>query len=106
VDFEFGTGVLKVTPRTTKADFDIYNRIVAKGLADEMMNWRNDAIEVIAADGKMTGEAGQGLAGKDRFVARKEQSNCYGRWTRWLKKSRTRTTSASASGRMCPSNPV
>src|SRR5277367_4444575 len=33
VDFEFGTGVLKVTPAHDKADFEIYNRIVAQGLA-------------------------------------------------------------------------
>jgi len=73
VDFEFGSGVLKVTPAHDKADFDIYNRIVAKGLAegnDELGGMT--PIEVIAADGMMTDEAGQDLAGKDRFVARKE----------------------------------
>src|SRR5213594_3444554 len=35
VDFEFGTGVLKVTPAHDKNDFDIYNRIVLKGLAED-----------------------------------------------------------------------
>jgi len=73
VDFEFGTGVLKVTPAHDKADYDIYNRIVAKGLAEGNNELGGmTPIEVIAADGKMTGEAGQDLAGKDRFVARKE----------------------------------
>jgi len=59
VDFEFGTGVLKVTPAHDKADFDIGQR---HGLAQ---------LEVIAADGKMNDAAGADLRGLDRFKARK-----------------------------------
>jgi valyl-tRNA synthetase len=59
VDFEFGTGVLKVTPAHDKADFDIGQR---HKLAQ---------IEVIAADGKMNDAAGADLRGLDRFKARK-----------------------------------
>ena len=59
IDIEFGTGVLKVTPAHDKADFEIGQR---HGV---------DAIEVIAADGKMNELAGAELAGLDRFEARK-----------------------------------
>jgi valyl-tRNA synthetase len=71
VDFEFGTGVLKVTPAHDKADFEIYNRIVAKGLAennDELGGMK--PIEVIDARGHMTPLAGQVLKGLERFQAR------------------------------------
>ena len=59
VDFEFGTGVLKVTPAHDKADFEIGLR---HGLA---------AVEVIGPDGIMTDAAGADLRGLDRFKARK-----------------------------------
>ena len=59
INIEFGTGVLKVTPAHDKADFEIGQR---HGV---------DAIEVIAADGKMNELAGEELAGLDRFEARK-----------------------------------
>src|SRR3989442_12928 len=59
VDFEFGTGVLKVTPAHDKADFDI-------GQRHEL-----PAIEVINPDGTMNKLAGQDLNGLDRFEARK-----------------------------------
>src|SRR5205823_3478120 len=59
VDFEFGTGVLKVTPAHDKADFDIGQR---HNLA---------AIEVIDPDGSMNKFAGGDLSGLDRFEARK-----------------------------------
>jgi valyl-tRNA synthetase len=59
VDFEFGTGVLKVTPAHDKADFEIGQR---HNLA---------VVEVIEADGKMNALAGQDLNGLDRFAARK-----------------------------------
>src|SRR5450432_3780139 len=59
VDFEFGTGVLKVTPAHDKADFEVGAR---HNLA---------AIEVIEADGKMNDAAGADLRGLDRFKARK-----------------------------------
>jgi len=59
VDFEFGTGVLKVTPAHDKADFDIGTR------------HKLPLIEVINADGTMNALAGGPLAGLDRFKARK-----------------------------------
>ncbi|HTJ01040.1 MAG TPA: valine--tRNA ligase, partial [Dongiaceae bacterium] len=62
VDFEFGTGVLKVTPAHDKADFEIGAR---HHLA---------AIEVIDAAGRMNDAAGADLRGLDRFKARKVAS--------------------------------
>ena len=59
VDFEFGTGVLKVTPAHDKADFEIGQR---HKLAQ---------IEVITANGHMSELAGADLNGLDRFKARK-----------------------------------
>ena len=59
VDFEFGTGVLKVTPAHDKADFDIGAR------------HKLPLIEIINADGTMNALAGGPLAGLDRFKARK-----------------------------------
>ncbi len=59
VDFEFGTGVLKVTPAHDKADFEIGQR------------HRLPQIEVLTADGQMNELAGADLAGHDRFKARK-----------------------------------
>ena len=59
VDFEFGTGVLKVTPAHDKADFEIGQR---HKLAQ---------IEVITANGHMNDLAGADLNGLDRFKARK-----------------------------------
>ena len=59
VDFEFGTGVLKVTPAHDKADFDIGTR------------HKLPLIEVINADGTMNTLAGGPLSGLDRFKARK-----------------------------------
>src|SRR5277367_4131979 len=53
VDFEFGTGVLKVTPAHDKADFEIGQR---HKLAQ---------IEVITADGHMNEAAGADLSGLD-----------------------------------------
>jgi valyl-tRNA synthetase len=72
VDFEFGTGVLKVTPAHDKADFDIYNRIVAKGLAEGNEELAGmTPIEVIDAEGYMTERSGADLANEERFIARK-----------------------------------
>src|SRR5450759_1004080 len=59
VDFEFGTGVLKVTPAHDKADFEI-------GQSHKLAQ-----IEVITADGHMNDLAGADLKGLDRFKARK-----------------------------------
>jgi valyl-tRNA synthetase len=60
VTFDFGTGVLKVTPAHDKADFEI-------GLRHKL-----PVIDLLTPDGKMTAEAGADLAGLDRFVARKK----------------------------------
>jgi valyl-tRNA synthetase len=60
VTFDFGTGVLKVTPAHDKADFEI-------GLRHKL-----PVIDILTPDGKMTAEAGADLAGLDRFVARKK----------------------------------
>ena len=60
VDFEFGTGVLKVTPAHDKADYEIGLR---HGLP---------VIDLLTPDGKLTAEAGPELAGLDRFVGRKK----------------------------------
>jgi valyl-tRNA synthetase len=59
VDFEFGTGVLKVTPAHDKADFEIGQR------------HKLSQIEVIDATGHMNEAAGADLRGLDRFKARK-----------------------------------
>ncbi len=59
VDFEFGTGVLKVTPAHDKADFEIGQR------------HKLAIVEVINADGSMNELAGADLKGLDRFKARK-----------------------------------
>ena len=58
VDFEFGTGVLKVTPAHDKNDFEIGQR--HKLLAVDIMN----------PNGTMNELAGESLAGLDRFEAR------------------------------------
>ncbi|MBM3847506.1 MAG: valine--tRNA ligase, partial [Verrucomicrobia bacterium] len=59
VEFEFGTGVLKVTPAHDKADFDI-------GLRHKLR-----VEEIIDASGIMNASAGRDLAGLERFAARK-----------------------------------
>jgi len=59
VDFEFGTGVLKVTPAHDKADFEIGQR------------HNLPIVEIMNPDGTMNALAGQDLNGLDRFVARK-----------------------------------
>lgn len=58
VDFEFGTGVLKVTPAHDKADFEIGQR------------HRLPIVDVLNPDGTMNELAGADLAGLDRFKAR------------------------------------
>src|SRR5437868_987083 len=59
VEFEFGTGVLKVTPAHDKADFEIGQR---HGLP---------VVEIMNPDATMNELAGQDLANLDRFAARK-----------------------------------
>jgi valyl-tRNA synthetase len=59
VDFEFGTGVLKVTPAHDKADFEI-------GLRHQL-----PTIDIMHPDGTMNERAGKDLCGLDRFEARK-----------------------------------
>ncbi len=59
VEFEFGTGVLKVTPAHDKADFEIGQR------------HKLPVVDIMNPDGTMNGLAGPDLAGTDRFKARK-----------------------------------
>jgi len=58
VEFEFGTGVLKVTPAHDKADYEIAER---HGLP---------AIEIMNPDATMNAAGGESLVGLDRFEAR------------------------------------
>ncbi|MCE9542694.1 MAG: class I tRNA ligase family protein, partial [Verrucomicrobia bacterium] len=60
VDFEFGTGVLKVTPAHDKADYEI-------GLRHNL-----PVIDIMNPDGTLNDLAGDGFAGLDRFEARLE----------------------------------
>ena len=60
VDFEFGTGVLKVTPAHDKTDYEI-------GLRHKL-----PVIDIMNADGTLNDLAGEGFAGLDRFEARVE----------------------------------
>jgi len=72
VDFEFGTGVLKVTPAHDKADFDIMNRLETSQISvhpDERTII--EAVEVIGPNGVMNELAGTDLNGLERFAARK-----------------------------------
>jgi len=59
VDFEFGTGVLKVTPAHDKNDFAIGQR------------HKLAAVDIMNPNGSMNDLAGKDLAGIDRFEARK-----------------------------------
>src|SRR5208282_747401 len=59
VDFEFGTGVLKVTPAHDKADFEIGQR------------HKLPVVDIMNPNGTMSELAGESLAGLDRFEARK-----------------------------------
>ncbi|HLZ52876.1 MAG TPA: valine--tRNA ligase, partial [Verrucomicrobiae bacterium] len=59
VDFEFGTGVLKVTPAHDKADFEIGQR------------HKLPQIDIMHPNGHMNELAGKDLNGLDRFKARK-----------------------------------
>ncbi len=59
VDFEFGTGVLKVTPAHDKTDFEIGER------------HKLPQIDVLNPDATMNDLAGSDLRGLDRFKARK-----------------------------------
>src|ERR1700729_1795025 len=58
VDFEFGTGVLKVTPAHDKADYEI-------GLRHNL-----PVIDIMNPDATMNALAGESLVGLDRFEAR------------------------------------
>ena len=59
VDFEFGTGVLKVTPAHDQADFEI-------GLRHELRQ-----IDIMEPNGHLNALAGTALEGLERFKARK-----------------------------------
>ena len=58
VDYEFGTGVLKVTPAHDKADFEIGQR------------HKLPVVDIMNPNGTMNELAGESLAGLDRFEAR------------------------------------
>src|SRR5262245_38364248 len=58
VDFEFGTGVLKVTPAHDKADFEIGQR------------HKLPVVDIMNPNGTMNELAGDSLVGLDRFEAR------------------------------------
>ncbi|HXT10749.1 MAG TPA: valine--tRNA ligase [Candidatus Angelobacter sp.] len=58
VDFEFGTGVLKVTPAHDKDDFEIGQRHSLP------------IVDIMNSNGTMNDLAGESLAGLDRFEAR------------------------------------
>src|SRR5262249_8075312 len=58
VDFEFGTGVLKVTPAHDRADFAIGQR------------HQLPIVDIMNPDATMNALAGRDLAGLDRFAAR------------------------------------
>ncbi len=60
VEFEFGTGVLKVTPAHDKTDFEIGRR------------HNLEVIDIMNPDGTMNALAGTTLAGMERFEARKK----------------------------------
>lgn len=60
VDFEFGTGVLKVTPAHDKVDYEI-------GLRHKL-----PIIDVMNPDGTLNELAGEAFKGLDRFEARKK----------------------------------
>lgn len=60
VDFEFGTGVLKVTPAHDKVDFEIGEKHKLK------------IIDVLNPDGTVNDHGGKDLKGLDRFKARKK----------------------------------
>ncbi|MES2705442.1 MAG: valine--tRNA ligase [Verrucomicrobiota bacterium] len=60
VDFEFGTGVLKVTPAHDKADFEIGQR------------HQLEVIDVLHPNGVLNDLAGKDLTGLDRFDGRKK----------------------------------
>ncbi len=59
VDFEFGTGLLKVTPAHDKADFEI-------GLRHKL-----PVVDIMNPDASMNELSGEDLKGLDRFKARK-----------------------------------
>jgi valyl-tRNA synthetase len=59
VEYEFGTGVLKVTPAHDKADFEIGQR------------HKLPLIDILNPDATLNEQAGQDLAGLERFKARK-----------------------------------
>ena len=77
VTFDFGTGVLKVTPAHDKADYEI-------GLRHQL-----PVIDVLTPDGKMTAEAGADLVGLDRFAARKRSAEFSRPPARWRRPSPT-----------------
>jgi valyl-tRNA synthetase len=93
VDFEFGTGVLKVTPAHDKADFEI-------GCAH-----KSCPIEVINRRTANERRGGRGLARTRPFQgAQSRRGKTHANSARWKKKSLTRTTSVTANAPMCRSS--
>jgi valyl-tRNA synthetase len=92
VDFEFGTGVLKVTPAHDKADFEIGQR------------HKLPVVDVMHPNGVMNELAGKDLAGLERFAARKKAAELLAELGSLVKEEPYRTTSASASAPTCPSS--
>jgi valyl-tRNA synthetase len=73
VAFDFGTGVLKVTPAHDKADYEImlrWNSSQSVLHPDDREELR--FLDILTPDAKMTADAGPELAGLDRFTARKK----------------------------------
>ena len=60
MDYEFGTGVLKVTPAHDKADFEIGQR------------HKLEVIDILHPNGIVNELGGKDLAGLERFEARKK----------------------------------
>ena len=90
VDFEFGTGVLKVTPAHDKADFEIGQRHKLPQIDSHQRQRPHER----------TGRHGFERAWTVSRRARSPWKNSRN-WARWKKRSLTPTTSVSASAPMC-----
>ncbi len=74
VDYEFGTGVLKVTPAHDKADYEIllrYRAAVMAASSELVDKYSQGPIDIMLPNGVMNNLAGKDLAGIERFEARK-----------------------------------
>ena len=90
VDFEFGTGVLKVTPAHDKADFEIGQR------------HKLPLIDIMHPNGHMNPLAGRPLEWPGPFQGPQSRRGvAHGDWVRWRRRNPTPTTSVSANAPMC-----